>query len=104
MMTKENFIEIIKYIKEINKESDNWSDIGIDFITTRLGNSVCIFQDVVLQTVLNEKGVDWVYWWLYERTPIIEGDESNKAFDENGNEIPTETVDDLWNIIKDYRK
>ena len=104
MITKEDFIKIIKYIKEINEESDKWSDVGIDFGMTNLGNSICIFQDVVLYAVLNEKGVDWVYWWLYERPALFEGDEPNKAYNEDGSEIPTETVDDLWNIVEKFRK
>lgn len=104
MITKEDFIKIIEYIKEINEESDKWSDVGIDFIMTNLGNSICIFQDIVLQAMFIEKGVDWIYWWLYERTPIKEGDEPNKAYNEDGLEIPTETVDDLWNIVEKFRK
>ena len=27
-----------------------------------------------------------------------------KMWDKDGNEIPTETLDDLWEIVKDYRK
>ena len=104
MITKEDFIKIIEYIKEINEESDKWSDVGVDFIMTNLGNSICIFQDIVLQAMFIEKGVDWVYWWLYERTPIKEGDEPNKAYNEDGSEIPTETIDDLWNIVEKFRK
>ena len=104
MITKEDFIKIIEYIKEINKESDKWSDVGIDFIMTNLGNSICIFQDIVLQAMFIDKGVDWIDWWLYEKPALFEGDEPNKAYNEDGSEIPTETVDDLWNIIKDYRK
>ena len=34
----------------------------------------------------------------------VEGDEVNKAYNEDGTEIPTETVDDLWNIVEKFRK
>ena len=39
-----------------------------------------------------------------ERPALFEGDEVNKAYNEDGSEIPTETVDDLWNIVKKFRK
>ena len=40
----------------------------------------------------------------YERPALFEGDEVNKAYNEDGSEIPTETVDDLWNIVEKFRK
>lgn len=36
---------------------------------------------------------------------MIKGGRSDfKMWDKDDNEIPTETIDDLWNIIKKYRK
>lgn len=29
---------------------------------------------------------------------------STRIWDANGNEIPMETVEDLWNVVKNYRK
>ena len=48
----------------------------------------------------DEEGADTIDWWLYEKN--FRSD--YKMWDKDGNEIPTETTDDLWEIIKNNRK
>lgn len=75
---------------------DGWIDKG-NGITVEYGN---ILFDEVLGLLFQEEGVDDINWWLYEKC----GRPDYKMWDKDGNEIPTETLDDLWEIVKDYRK
>ena len=77
MITKEQFI---KLITDHRKHNDR--------------------LDEVIGLLFQEEGVDDINWWLYEKC----GRPDYKMWDKDGNEIPTETLDDLWEIVKDYRK
>lgn len=104
MITKEQFIKLITLIQQIEKEQDRWDDFGINIYETSLSESIEDLTDFNIKLLFKESGVDWINWWLYERPAMFEWELDNKAYDENDNEIPTETIDDLWNIVKDYRK
>lgn len=100
-MTFEEFKEHIETIQEFDKFISDLSEFGIDLYETKFPGLTYKFQKKYENLVFTEKQQDWIDWWLYER-PCINGNEDpvfNKAFDENGNEIPTNTIEDLWNII-----
>ena len=63
-------------------------------------DTVWSMQDLIFTSTFTTEGWDWMFWWLFEKgsTPEL------KAYDENEKEIPLETIDDLWNFVKDYRK
>lgn len=67
-------------------------------------NSVGGFLDTVLPELFSDEGVDWVNWWLFEKPGLFKNSLPNEAYDEDGNIIPTDTIDDLWNLVKDYQK
>lgn len=99
MITKEQFIKLITDYRKHNDRLDEVEEVlGLaiyDCDWVEYGN---ILFDEVLGLLFQEEGVDDINWWLYEkcRRPDY------KMWD--GNEIPTETLDDLWEIVKDYRK
>lgn len=99
-MTKEGFIKLIENAQNYNKELDRWSDFGIDLFELPISELGWDFLNIVLPELFSDEGVDWIDWWLFEK-PRFGGDQ---AYDENGNVIPTDTIDDLWNIVKDYQK
>lgn len=101
-MTKEGFIKLIENALNYSKELDRWSDFGIDLFELPISELGWNFLDVVLPELFSDEGVDWINWWLFEK-PGFRGD-PNQTYDENGNVIPTDTIDDLWNIVKDYQK
>lgn len=101
-MTKEGFIKLIENAQNYNKELDRWSDFGIDLFELPISELGWNFLNVVLPELFSDEGVDWINWWLFEK-PGFRGD-PNQAYDEDGNVIPTDTIDDLWNIVKDYQK
>lgn len=104
MITKEQFTKVIEDTLKLNKEYDRWDDFGINLWELPIGDIVADFAESIWDITFDEDGVDWINWWIYERPALFEGDEVNKAYNEDGSEIPTETVDDLWNIVKKFRK
>lgn len=101
MITKEQFIKLITDHRKHNDRLDEVEDVlgpaiyNCDWV--EYGN---ILFDEVLGLLFQEEGVDDINWWLYEKC----GRPDYKMWDKDGNEIPTETLDDLWEIVKDYRK
>lgn len=103
MITKEQFIKIISLAQDYEKEVDRWDDFGIPIYEMPIGEIHGQLLDILLENVFTVDGVDWINWWLYERISIITG-EPLEAYNEDGSIIPTDTVEDLWNLVKDYRK
>lgn len=102
MITKEEFFDLIS--KQLK-----WSD-RIDEVSEAL-NIPTLFEsdwveyaselfDKTINFLFNEEGVDDIDWWLYEKS----GNPELKMWDADDNEIPTDTIDDLWEIVKDNRK
>ena len=104
MITKEQFTKVIEDTLKLNKEYDRWDDFGINLWELPIGDIVANLAESIWDITFDEEGVDWINWWIYERPALFEGDEVNKAYNEDGSEIPTETVDDLWNIVEKFRK
>lgn len=101
MITKEQFVKLITDNRKHNDRLDEVEDVlGLaiyDCDWVEYGN---ILFDEVLGLLFQEEGVDDINWWLYEKCERPD----YKMWDKDGNEIPTETLDDLWEIVKDYRK
>ena len=99
-MTKEDFVKAFNLIKTLEKETDKWTELGLNIVETKLLDTVWSMQDLIFTSNFTTEGCDWIFWWLFEKgsTPEL------KAYDENEKEIPLETIDDLWNFVKDYRK
>lgn len=99
MITKNEFIDLIN-------DYQNWSD-QVDKASQALGISTLFESNLIdytsklfdktINILFNENGTDDIYWWIYEKSvnPDL------KMFDKEGNEIPSETIDDLWEIVKD---
>jgi len=104
MITREQFIKVIKTVLDFNKELDRWYDFGIDLFNLPLGDISARMSELTYTNLFDDDGIDWINWWLYEKPTLFEGEADNQAYDENNNVIPTETIDDLWNIVKKYRK
>lgn len=102
MITKEEFINLIT-------EQIEWCD-KIDEISETL-NAPSLYEcswieyastlfDKILDFYFKEEGIDHINWWLYEKNR----DPKLKMWYVHGKEIPTDTVEDLWNLVKEYRK
>lgn len=99
MITKEQFIKHINLVQSEEKELDKWKDIGIDIWSSDLVQNLYEHRDLVIELTFDVEGQDWINWWLYEAIKIDDAE----AIDENGNDIPTRTIDDLWNLVENHR-
>lgn len=54
--------------------------------------------DYILQTNFDSDGQDIIYWYLTEKKkyPDLE------MFDDKHNIIPTKSIRNLWNVVKNY--
>jgi hypothetical protein len=103
-MTKEGFVKLIENAQNYSKELDRWSNFGIDLFELPISELGWGFLNTVLPELFSDEGVDWVNWWLFEKPGLFKNSLPNEAYDEDGNIIPTDTIDDLWNLVKDYQK
>ncbi len=102
MITKSEFFDLIEDFQEWQKDVEATSNIlGIDnpYEGVWIGYATKLF-DKALNINFNENAIDDINWWLYERDP--EDPECQMSI--NGIEIPTKTLDDLWNIVRNNRK
>ena len=98
-MTKEKFAEMILEIQNFNYQVDQWCEVLCsNLFESPLVTSGWSLINKLIESNFDEEGQDWINWWLYEK----DGRSDMKAWDENDNEIPTETLDDLWNLVKDH--
>ena len=99
-MTKEQFIRLMEVIKEryytiekiYDKLDDVFGNVGDLFIDE---TSMIPIIDVISEIV--EDNDKWIEWYVYDKNWGT--DERLTATDSNGNEIPSETLEDLWNLI-----
>lgn len=79
---------------------DKLSDAGLPVWNMDIVEYGNLMFDKVIRAHFTEEGEDWIFWWLYEKdkNPEI------KAWDEDQDEIPMETREDLWKYVKQYRK
>lgn len=99
VLLKEEFIKIIQEYDTFKDRIDKISKAGLQIWNSELVEYSYQTFDRLLKALFTEEGVDWVYWWLLEKR----GNPEFKAFDENQKEIPSETIEDLWNVVKQYR-
>ena len=98
-MTKELFTKMILEIQNFGNIVDRMCDVlGTNFFESPLAEVGWDLINTLINSHFDEEGQDWINWRLYEK----DGNPELKAWDENDNEIPTETIDDLWNLVKDH--
>ena len=102
MITKEEFIDLILKQQEWSNRVDEVSkalNVPTLFESDWVEYTSILFAKT-LNLLFNEDGVDDISWWMYEKS----GNPEFKMWDENEKEIPTDTIEDLWNLVKDNQK
>ena len=99
-MTKEQFIKLMMAVKEKYQDLEKFWDKFEDFFgvysdllvdTTSIGGIIDTIADIV------EDKEKWIYWYIYENDW---GKEERECIDKNDNVVSSETLEDLWNLIK----
>lgn len=99
-ITKDEFFEILREYDAQESVLSTLSSVGINiFDSTIFEYGIRTFERLI-KSYFTKEGADWIFWWLYEKN----GDPEMKTWDENHNEIPMETMEDLWNYVKNYLK
>lgn len=73
--------------------------MGISLFEMDIVDYPSILFGKVLPILFEENAVENIEWWIWEKR----GNSSLKMYIDD-KEIPTETIDDLWEIVKDERK
>lgn len=99
MITKEEFRDLILKHKEWDKRITEVSDtLNCNIWEADWVEYSALLFDKVLEFLFTEEGIDNIAWWIWEKP------EHGGLWDKDGNDIPIDTIDDLWELIKDYRK
>lgn len=93
MITLEQFTEFIKSVEAHHEKTDALHKLGIDVLDAFPEFEK--LEELFIDTNLTQDGADWYYWFMYEDLP----QDKDKAWDESGEVIPMETIEDLWNYL-----
>lgn len=100
MINKEEFLSLLRDYHLQDSRVDALNAIFPDSFGAPIIDFGWLMFDKVKKAYFTEEGIDWIDWWLYERDDNPE----MKAWDEDGDEIPMNTVEDLWRYVKHYRR
>lgn len=102
MITKEEFIDLISKQQKWSNRIDEVSEVlrvptlfECDWV-----EYTSVLFDKTIKLLFNRDGVEDISWWLYEKA----GNYDFKMWDEDGKEIPTDTINDLWELVKDNQR
>ena len=99
-ISKEEFFKLLNEQKAQSGRIDKLNDAGLSIWDSDLIEYGNLMFERVIKVYFTEEGVDWIFWWLYEK----DGNPEIKMWDEDHDEIPMETMEDLWRYVKQYRK
>ena len=101
MISKVEFITLINEHKKWNDRITQVCDVlkANIFDSDWVEYSSLLFERTI-SFLFKEEAQDDISWWLWEK----DGRSDMKMWDADGKEIPTETVEDLCEIVKDNRK
>lgn len=102
MITFENFKRFIEASELFNTNVDKLYDLKIDIIESELFKGYGHVEDILITSLFKENGIDYINWWLYERKDY-NGHISNTLLDFERNEIEVNSIEELWDLVKDYR-
>lgn len=96
MIGKEELKNLIQSYYKQDDRVNKLCEIFTDAFDNPILNWGIQMFEAVIEAYFNDKGCDWIFYYLYENPEKCYYDESNKR-------IPLETIDDLWELIKNYR-
>ena len=100
-MDYKNFKSLIDILIEQSKKSSKAHDLGLDLYDYI--DSYHRGYKILIREVLNDYGVDWFEWYLYEKKGITgKPDKEMKAWDKDKKEICYD-VRSLYNYLKENK-
>lgn len=100
MITKEEFIRLISDYQRWNNRMEEIGKVFdcINIFETDWAEYTNELFDFVLKKLFDTNGVDDIYWWIFEKS-----NNKLKMWNAEGSEIPTETIEDIWEVVKDHK-
>lgn len=100
-MKKITFLKLLDLISNVGKDTEKLEELGIDVCESTLVNGMCELFDSVMEDTYGQQGLEWVQWWVYEksRNPDLQAFET----DEDG--VQTEiirSVDELYEYLEEH--
>lgn len=96
MIGKQEFVDLIQGYYEQNKNVDKLCEIFNNSFDNPIIEWGFRMFDNLINAYFDEIGADWINYYLYENP--------NKCYYQDNVEIPLETINDLWKLIKKHRK
>lgn len=96
MIGKYDFINLITEHREQEERVDDLCKVFSEAFGEPILDWGFRMFDKLLEAYFDERGVDWIQYYLYKNP--------EKCYYQDEQRIPLETPDDLWKLIKDYRK
>lgn len=103
-MEYKDFEDYIINIQDFDKYMSSVDDLGISLYETPIPTLFFKMQHRYEDLVFTQEALDVIDWWLYEKFTPWDGKEKLEMYDKDGNIIPTDSIEDLWNYVKDYLK
>lgn len=94
MITKEKFIKLIEDYKKYEELLDSASIIFPNIFESNIFTYSYKWFDQLIEAYFNISGIDWINAYLFE--------DCRKYWIEDI-EHKLESLEDLWNLVKDYR-
>lgn len=98
-MKYQEFKTVIECLEKVRDRSHSAYQLGLDLMNYDEDFHEAI--TILLKSVFEEQGYDWISWYLYEKR-VING-KALSAYDADGNEICNNILS-LWDTVKPYRK
>lgn len=98
-MVKDNFIKVVSSLDAINSRCYELSNMGIDIADSDVVTNAENIAMAIFKENYTDEGVDWIMWWIYERSV----DPDIKAYDKEGEEILS-TLDELYDYVESFHK
>lgn len=100
MCDKNEFISLIKDFQEYYSKIDKLSkELNLNLYESSLTDYTFKLFDHTVSSNFSEEGADIINWFLYEKSA-----DNSLGFFVEGEEVPSDTAENLWEIVKDYRK
>lgn len=101
-MEKNNFLNAISCIKNIDKTVDKLSEMGISVLDSSVYSSINMLVEIFFDEIYTKDGREWITWYLYELPNLGEG---IHATDGNNNPIDFSNDEKLWEFVeREYGK
>jgi hypothetical protein len=95
----QEFKTVIESLKKVSNRTHGIYQFGIDLLDYDEDYHKVI--TVLMKSIFEEEGYDWISWYLYERDGF--DGKVLSATDSDGNEI-CHNIESLWDTVKPYRK